>query len=185
MSAVPAAMQQVPFLTFPSLPAMEGYLAVRWVANVLSMMPSINRTLFLANVYTRRFFWLDDVTIGPLVDRCLVDSSTGLSCFCNVGLSTLRISPVDTATGYPTVDDSDATLSTLSIPLSMCFLTPSQLRTPIAFEMWYPQVASAAAIATFTNFKAMMALMSLDYNVAQTTPRVMFSATLMNPLMPM
>jgi class 3 adenylate cyclase len=184
MSAVPAAMQQLPFLSVPSLPAMEGYLAVRWVATVLASMPSINRTLFLDKVYSQRFFWVDDVTIGPLTDRCLVDSSTDLSCFCNAGLSTLRISPVDTATGFPTLDDSDATLSTLSFPLNVCFLRAADLRTPLSFEMWYPQVTTAAGIATFTNFKAMMALMSASYNAALTTPRVMFSATLMNPLMP-
>ncbi|CUI12835.1 Hypothetical protein, putative [Bodo saltans] len=184
MTTVPAGIKQVPFLTIPSLPALEGYLAVRWIAEVLSGMPSINQSLFLRNVYSRRFMWIDDVTLGPLTDRCLVDATTDITCFCNVAMATMRIVRVNPSTGYPTADTTDASISTLTLPMDQCYLVQANLRTPLSFEIWYPQVTTAAGIQTFTNFKTMMALLSTNYNVALSTPRVMFSATLMNPLVP-
>ncbi|CUG61399.1 receptor-type adenylate cyclase, putative, partial [Bodo saltans] len=184
MSEVPAAMKQLPFATIPTLPALEGYMAVKWVAEILSMMDSIDRTLFLENIYRRRFFWVEDTKLGPMTDRCLQNAFSDLTCQCNVGMSMLRIVRVNTSNGYPMLDTTDTSISVMTFPMDQCYLVPSNLRTPISFAVWYPQSSSAAEITTVTNFKTMMSVLGTAYNKALTTARVMFSSTLMNPLMP-
>ncbi|CUG88938.1 receptor-type adenylate cyclase, putative, partial [Bodo saltans] len=184
MTAVPTAMKQIPFLATPNFPALEGYLAVRWVANILAAMPSINRTLFMDAVYDRKMFWVDDVTIGPMTDRCLIDSMTDLSCFCNAGLSVLRVIQVSNLTGYPVPTEGDSSLTSLTNPLDQCYLTPDRLRIPISFELWYPLGADAAGQQALANLNRVMAVLSTDHNNALTTPRAMLSATLMNNFVP-
>ncbi|CUG61443.1 receptor-type adenylate cyclase, putative, partial [Bodo saltans] len=184
-SDVPADMQQVPTLTTISLPSFEGYVTVRWIAEILSAMPSINRTLFLRSVYSRRFFWVGDTSLGPMTDRCLVDSTSSLPCACSFGLNMMRTAKINVASALPALDDVDASISTLLVPLDACYLTSSDLRTPVAVAVWYPASSSATSITVFKNFQRMMSALGTTYNNALTTARVMFSAALMNPIMPL
>ncbi|CUG71306.1 Hypothetical protein, putative [Bodo saltans] len=69
-SDLPVEYTAQPMLPTLSYPALEGYLAVRWAAEALSRMPSINQSLFLDAIYARHLFFIDGVTLGHPFHRC-------------------------------------------------------------------------------------------------------------------
>ncbi|CUG75117.1 membrane-associated protein, putative, partial [Bodo saltans] len=145
LSDLPFDMTLAPLVESATFPGLEGYSSVRWVGEIMSMMFEINRTLFLENVYQRRFFWLDDNQIGPLVDRCIADPDSNIGCFCNVALGTLAISGISPTTGL--VQDivydltvNDPKLVSKTLPLSDCTLQPSHLQAPFTVAIWYDKV---------------------------------------------
>ncbi|PHR97532.1 MAG: hypothetical protein COA68_12395 [Oceanobacter sp.] len=187
MTAVPADMKLLPFRSVPTYAALEGYMAVKWIAEIMSAMPSINRTLFLDAIYKRRYFFVDDTSLGPLTDRCLVGSSSRLPCFCNAASGTISMNRVDPESGLTAALELDAVqapTTTLDISLGDCFLTRTMLRTPIIFGIWSPLVNTPAGREVFGHFHSMMRLLSSAYNTAGTTPTAYMSVTWMNDVMP-
>ncbi|CUG06518.1 Hypothetical protein, putative, partial [Bodo saltans] len=174
MSALPTDMTTKPLIRGPTYAGFEGYIAVRSLGEVLALMPDINQTLFLQSLYRRRFLWLNDLTVGPFADRCLVASTTGLSCFCNVGMTTFQIGRISPTTGLqvrvPYASYYDPNVAVLTLPLDQCFLSSSNLKFPLTFAMWYDTMQVA------------MKAMSYNYN-ADTTRNIFASATSMPAIM--
>ncbi|CUG92618.1 Hypothetical protein, putative, partial [Bodo saltans] len=176
MSALPADLTVQPMINGPTYPALEGYVAVRWVGEVMSMMPNINQSLFLDAIYRRKYFWLNDVTVGPLSDHCLVDSTSDLTCFCNVAMNNFYIGRVSPTTGtavyLPYDSYYDPKLVTTSLPLSQCYLQQQNLLFLMTFALWYE--------ASQLSMKAL----SYAFNAASGSEATMFaSATYMPNIM--
>ena len=187
MTEVPADMKLLPFRSEPTYAALEGYMVVKWIAEILSSMPSINRTLFLDAIYKRRYFFVDDTSLGPLTDRCLVGAEDRLPCFCNAAVGTISMSRVDSSSGLAAalqLDAVQAPTTTMDISLGDCYLTPALLRTPIVFGVWSPLVNTPAGLAVFSDFHRMMRLLSSAYNAGGRSPTTYQSATWMNEVMP-
>jgi class 3 adenylate cyclase len=147
LSNLPADMTTQPLVRAPTYPGLEGYMSVRWVGEIMSLLPSINRTTFLDAVYQRKYFWIDDATVGPMTDRCLINPTSSLRCFCNVALPTLQIGTISTATGQFVVQAAsvnyDPKVATKTIPVNECYLKPADIKFPLAVALWNAQVQPA------------------------------------------
>ncbi|CUG06711.1 receptor-type adenylate cyclase, putative [Bodo saltans] len=147
LSNLPVDMTTQPLVRAPTYPGLEAYMSVRWVGEIMSLLPSINRSTFLDAVYQRRYFWIDDATVGPMTDRCLINPNSDLRCFCNVALPTLQLGTISTATGQLVVQAAsinyDPKIATKTIPISECYLRPADIQYPLAVALWNSQVQPA------------------------------------------
>jgi class 3 adenylate cyclase len=173
-TVLPTDFATQPLIRGPTYAGFEAYIAVRALGEVLALMPDINQTLFLQSLYRRRFLWLNDLTVGPFADRCLVDSTSSLSCFCNVGMPNFQIGRISPTTGrqarVPYASYYDPNVAVLSLPLDQCFLARSNLKFPLSFAMWYETLQVA------------MKAMSYHYN-SDTSKKIFASATSMPAIM--
>ncbi|CUG46971.1 GPI-anchored surface protein, putative [Bodo saltans] len=147
MSALPADMTSRPLIRAPTYAGLEGYVGVRLVGETMSLMGSLNQTLFLDAVYRHRYLFLNDAMLGPFSDGCLIDSDIAMPCSCNVGMRTVQLAMFSSTSGrtqhLPYDSSYDPNSVKLTEPVEECSLQLSNLKFPLPFALWYDKVQVA------------------------------------------
>ncbi|CUG87349.1 receptor-type adenylate cyclase, putative [Bodo saltans] len=188
VSALPAELTVYPMLSVPTYPALEGYLAVRWAAEILSRMPSITPSAFLDAVYDRHIFYMNDVSLGPMTDHCLVPNTFSIPCFCNIGASSLAVGGINLTTGIAgsmTFDSVEQDVSEVQLPMNQCYLSTSNMQTPLLISTWLGWNVTGASATTSNAFAYLIRHQVSLYNEVGSLSNIQMSAVNMNSVMPM
>ncbi|CUG87348.1 receptor-type adenylate cyclase, putative [Bodo saltans] len=187
VSALPSQLTYTPMLATPTYPGLEGYMAVRWAAEILSRMPSITQTGFLDAVYSRNLFFMDGVTLGPMTTQCVEPNTLKMPCFCNFGSSTLEIGSFNLTNGVATsktYDSVELAVGRQILPVSQCYLTSSNMRSPLLIGMWTEWNPTGTAAIIYAAFVTLIRQLSTVYNSGGQLPNNLISAVQMNSVMP-
>ena len=125
--------------TTPDYGSLSGYIAGRFAIEVVKRMQS-NSSDFTSIVYHDKMFDVDDLLLGPFVDKCvgLQTTLSPIPCFCNVGYRYQFITKINPLTGLlqSITDEYDCAVSGVAkmvVPMSLCAPSPSNLRRPFLF----------------------------------------------------